>query len=71
MRLDVSDALPMNCPYCGRSMTYLARYEDWLFYRCEPDGCGPITLLPGGRIRRTEESDYAVLAKPEIKKHGT
>jgi len=52
-------------------MTYLARYEDWLFYRCEPDGCGPITLLPGGRIRRTEESDYAVLAKPEIKKHGT
>ena len=44
---------------------------EWLFYACEPDGCGPITMPPNGRIRRTVGRDYAILPKPEIKKHGT
>ena len=31
----------------------------------------PITMPPNGWIRRTQDSDYDILPKPESKGHGT
>ena len=45
-----------NCPYCGEALTPLLSVSPWHFYHC--NNCGPISLPPNGRIRRTEPSDY-------------
>jgi hypothetical protein len=60
--------VPFNCPYCGRALVYLSSEREWHFYECE--ACGPITMPPNGRIRRTRSTDYPV-SKPEKRKHGT
>ena len=49
------DGVPMNCPHCGRSMTYLLGQHSWHFYDC--DKCGPFTLPERGPMRPTELAD--------------
>jgi hypothetical protein len=60
--------LPLNCPYCGQRMAHVWRAEDWHFFECE--ACGPITMPPNGRIRRSTTSDYVVI-KLDDRKHGS
>jgi hypothetical protein len=49
-------------------MAHVWRAEDWHFFECE--ACGPITMPPNGRIRRSTTSDYVVI-KLDDRKHGS
>ena len=60
--------VPFNCPYCGLRMAHMLSEENWHFFQCE--ACGPISLPPDGRIRRSNATDYPVL-KLEDRKRET